>query len=96
MIDSKTTVNTFKQPHKIVMEDRSVLTITGVSDVDSFDEDTIVLFTDFGEISIRGSGLHINKLSLETGDVIVDGKISAIIYQEQQKKSSGIMGKLFR
>ena len=85
-----------RSPHNVIMENRRNLTISGVSDVDSFDEQTVVLFTEQGDLTIKGINLHINKLSLETGEVTVDGKISALIYQDQQQKSGGFIGKLFR
>lgn len=96
MIDPKNNTNVFKQPSNIVLEDRKKLTISGVSDVDSFDEQTVILFTELGELTVKGAELHINRLSLETGEVSVEGKIAALIYQDQQQKGGGFMGKLFR
>ena len=56
-----------KIPHNVILEDRHTLSVSGVSDVDSFDEQTIIVFTDMGELTVSGTGLHINKLSIETG-----------------------------
>ena len=50
-----------KTPHSLILENRKLLTATGVSNVDSFDEDTIIAYTDLGEIVIKGKGLHISK-----------------------------------
>ena len=72
-----------KMPHNVNIEDRSKMTVTGVSDVDSFDEQTIVAYTDLGEMLVKGNGLHINKIDLESGDLLVEGKISSISYSEQ-------------
>ena len=58
-------------PHNIVLEDRKMLTISGVADVDSFDEETVIVFTDLGELTIRGTNLHINRLSVEVGELTV-------------------------
>lgn len=94
--DSKNITPAPKQPNHVVLEDRKRLTVSGVSDVDRFDEQEVVLFTDLGEITVKGSGLHINRLSLESGEVSIDGLIAAIIYQDQPQKGGGFMGKLFR
>lgn len=89
--------NTIKKVHNIILEDRKLLTISGVSDVDSFDEQTVMLFTELGELTIRGSDLHMNKLNVETGDVSIEGNISSLSYQDDTPHgSSGFMGKLFR
>ena len=78
-----------KMPHNIILEDRKKLNISGVSDVDSFDEETIVAFTDLGELTIRGSELHINKLSVETGDLLIEGNIRAISYSDALNIAKG-------
>ena len=52
-----------KQPHNVIMEDRRNLTVSGVKDVDSFDEQTMIIYTDMGEMTVRGTELHINRLN---------------------------------
>ena len=69
-------------PHQLLLEDRQRLTVSGVSDVDSFDETTIVVYTDMGELTIKGEGLHISRLNIETGDLRVEGSIQSLIYAE--------------
>ena len=83
-------------PHNLILEDRRLLTVSGVSDVDSFDEETVVVFTDFGELTIKGSDLHINRLSVEVGDLTVEGKISALIYSQEAVSKGGFFSKVFR
>lgn len=83
-------------PHNLVLEDRRLLTLSGVSDVDSFDEETVVVFTDLGELTIRGSDLHINRLSVEVGELTVEGKISALIYSQEAAPKGGFFSKVFR
>ncbi len=78
-----------KVPHNIVLEDRRHLTVSGVSDVDSFDEQTVTVFTDLGELTIKGEDLHINRLSLEMGELVVDGEIAALAYSENAKPQQG-------
>jgi sporulation protein YabP len=78
-----------KMPHNIILEDRKKLNISGVSDVDSFDEETIIAYTDLGELKIMGSGLHINKLSVESGDLLIEGNIRAISYSDTENVAKG-------
>ena len=82
--------------HRLVLEERGILTATGVSNVDSFDDTVIVAYTDLGELTIRGENLQLNRLNVETGELTVDGRISAMIYTDNQPKSAGILKKLFR
>ncbi|MEE1137477.1 MAG: sporulation protein YabP [Acutalibacteraceae bacterium] len=83
-------------PHNLVLEDRRLLTVSGVSDVDSFDEETVIVFTDSGELTVRGSDLHINRLSVEMGELTVEGRIGALIYSEDVPKSGGFFSRVFR
>ena len=83
-------------PHNCILEDRRTLSVSGVNDVDSFDEQTIVASTDLGELTIRGEKLHITRLSLEIGELQVEGKISALLYTDNAPKSTGFFSKVFR
>ncbi len=86
-----------KANHNIIMENRGKLTLSGVTDVDSFDERCISLYTQLGELVIRGRDLHINAMSVETGDMTIDGDIWALNYGDRDKRgSSSFLGKLFR
>jgi len=82
--------------HSIIMENRRQLTITGVADIDSFDENVVVVFTDEGELTIKGSGLHINRIDVDSGDLLMAGEIEAMIYSENQPRKGGFLAKLFR
>ena len=93
MADEK---RTSAMPHNLVLEDRHLLTVSGVSDVDRFDEETVIVFTDSGELTVRGSDLHINRLSVEMGELTVDGRINALIYSEDTSKSGGFFSRVFR
>lgn len=88
--------NKIKIPHNVVMENRKRLNISGVSDVDSFDEQMIAVFTDMGELTIKGSDLHIIKLSVETGDLTVEGSIYGLVYADDGPKKEGFLSKVFR
>ena len=93
MVDEKRTV---KLPHSLILENRKSLTVTGVSDIDSFDEQSVVAYTDLGELTIRGRNLHINKLSLEVGELTLDGEVSSMTYTDNQSNNVGFLSKLFR
>ena len=79
-------------PHKLTLNERSNLSITGVSEVISFDDSTVILTTQLGTLAVHGSELQLKTLSLEGGQVIVDGQVSALIYEEP--RSSGLFGRL--
>jgi sporulation protein YabP len=86
-----------KRVNNIILENRKSLTVSGVSDVDSFDEQTVMLYTDLGELTIRGTDLHMNQLNVETGDVSIEGLISSLSYQDEVQRNSGsFVSKLFR
>lgn len=72
-------------PHKLTLDQRSKLTMTGVCEVVSFDDSTVVLVTELGTLTVHGSGLQLKTLSVEGGQVAVEGNISALIYEEPRK-----------
>ncbi len=80
--------------HGISLEDRRKLDVTGVEDVESFDENLIVMNTSSGDLIVRGSGLHIEKISLDIGQLSVEGSISELSY-EDKAPSGGFWQKLF-
>ena len=84
-----------KAPHSLIVENRRALTATGVSNVDSFDEQTIVAYTDLGELVIRGSQLKINKLNIETGELTLVGEIISMSYSDN-KPVGGFFSRLFK
>lgn len=83
-------------PHNCILEDRKTLSVSGVNDVGSFDEQTIVAATDYGELTIRGEKLHITKLSLEIGELCIEGKISSLQYADVIEKSGSFLSRVFR
>lgn len=86
-----------KMPHNVIMEDRRSLTVSGVTDVDSFDEQTVVVFTEMGELTIKGEDLHISRLTLEVGEMLVEGKIWSLTYADSKpQQSGGFWGRVFR
>ena len=84
-------------PHNLIMENRNRLTVSGVSDVDSFDEQTVIVFTDMGELTVKGEGLHINRLSLEVGEIMIEGSISSLSYSDSKPtQEGGFWSRVFR
>lgn len=75
-------------PHKLILDERNRLTMTGVTEVVSFDDDTIVLRTSLGMLVVQGSGLQLKTLSLESGQVAVDGRVSGLQYEEPRQEHS--------
>ncbi len=82
--------------HNIIMESRKKLSVSGVEDVESFHEEEIVLHTGMGILIVEGDNLHINKLSVDTGEVAIDGEISALRYVEATGGKGGFFGRLFK
>lgn len=89
------TVDKLQLPHKLTLNERKALTMTGVTEVVSFDENTVVLRTVLGDLEIQGDGLQLKMLSIDGGQVAVDGHISAMIYEEP-KPEGGFFRRMFR
>ena len=85
-----------KLPHNLILKGRKDLSISGVLDVDSFDESTVVAYTELGELTIKGQNLHINKIDLESGDLDLEGNISSLEYLEDKVAEKGFFARLFR
>jgi sporulation protein YabP len=83
-------------PHNLIIEGRSKLSVSGVIEVESFDEESVIISTSKGLLSIFGKGLHIEKLSLDTGDVIVEGLVDQVEYEDEVRASGGFFGRLFK
>ena len=81
----------------LILENREKLTISGVIDVLSFDDQIVILETELGMLTIKGDDLRINKLSLDTQDVIIEGNINTLTYSEKEEKKNGsLLGKIFK
>ena len=72
-------------PHKLQLSERKLLTMTGVTEVVSFDESSVVLQTSLGLLIVQGQQLSLKNLSLDGGQVAVDGTISALSYEEPRQ-----------
>lgn len=83
-------------PHNVIMKDRAEVTISGVTDVDSFDETSVIAYTDYGELTITGTQLHISSLNVDNGELSIDGNISALSYVDRQPNKGGFFSRVFR
>lgn len=90
-------VSTANLHHNLILEDRANMNLSGVTDVDCFDERTIRLYTQLGELVIKGRNLHIDSVSVETGDMRISGDIWSLQYGDRDRKGPlSALGKLFR
>ena len=74
-----------QMPHKLTMTERNILTMTGVTEVISFDEACVVLRTSMGTLTVQGQELKLKTLSLEGGQIEVDGTVTALAYEEPRQ-----------
>jgi sporulation protein YabP len=83
--------------HSVIMQNCEKLSISGVTDVDSFDEKKVRVFTECGELAVFGENLHVNEMSVDRGEIVVEGTVAALIYGDKSaKKRPNILGRLFR
>ena len=82
--------------HTVHIDSREHISITGVKDVMSFHEQEVVLFTEGGELHLDGNDLHITKLNLEEGHVVLCGSISALFYEEAEESHGSLFSRMFR
>ena len=79
----------------IIIEDRKKLTLSGVKDVISFDDETLLLETALGRLTVKGAGLHIVNFDTASGDLFAEGKIYAAVYTSDEK-NGGFFSRVFR
>ena len=85
--------------HKVVLENRSRGTVTGIQDVVSFDENQIVLDTDMGLLTIKGKDLHVSRLTLEKGEIDIEGQADSLVYSSSEsfkKTGQSFLSRLFK
>lgn len=82
-------------PHRLVLESRNKLAITGITEIESFDENTVVLYTTRGTLVIHGRQLHLSMLSVDGGQVSVDGTIDSMVYEDDQRTGGSLLSRLF-
>ena len=83
-------------PHNISLEERKNLSVFGVTDIGSYDEQCIIAVTELGDLTIKGQNLHIIRMSVDSGELIVEGKIVALEYSEIRESDGGFFSRLFK
>ena len=81
--------------HRLELVGRERLVVSGVEDVDRFDETGIVMSTSAGTLVVTGEDLHIGKLSLDGGELHVDGRIDSVTYEDEGRSQGGFFSRLF-
>ena len=97
--DRKTMANTTNVIQNIILENREKLNIRGVLDVLSFDDQVVILETELGLLTVKGENIRINKLSLDSSEVTIDGEIYQMAYSEKEgieKGGGGFLNKIFK
>lgn len=97
-IEERKTINT-NIIQNIILENREKLTISGVNDVLSFDDQVVVLETELGLLTVKGENIRVNKLSIDTSEVILEGEISYIAYSDKNQektKNTSLISKIFK
>lgn len=87
------------RPHKLMLENRGSGTVTGIQEVVSFDENQVVLDTDLGLLTIKGKNLHVSRLTLEKGEVDLDGAIDSLSYSSNEalrRSGESVFARLFK
>ena len=98
MDERKSNLNT-NMMQNLILENREKLSISGVNDVLSFDDQIVILETGLGLLTVKGENLRINKLSLDSEEVIVEGEINNLSYSEkdiERKGANSFLGKIFK
>lgn len=86
-----------QQKCNLFVEDRNRLTVTAVEDIDVFDESGFTVITNAGALIVKGADLHINKLNVDTGELVVDGEIDSCIFNNSYGgKNRGFISRLFK
>jgi len=85
-----------RQIHQLILEERKLLTLTGVLDVDNFDDQKIEARTELGIIIVEGEQLHINRLSVDSGEMVVEGNIGGIAYIDKMPEKGGFFSRLLK
>lgn len=87
---------TLSFPHNITVDERKNISVTGVTDIGGYDEQTIVAYTQLGEVTVKGEDLHIIRMSIEMGELVAEGTINSINYSEMKQRDEGFFSRLFK
>ena len=87
------------RPHKLTVLNRSTCCLTGLEDVVSFDENQVVLNTVMGLLTIKGKGLHVSRLTVEKGEIDIDGTVNSLTYSSNEaynRSGDSLFSRLFK
>ena len=82
-----------EKKHNLRMEGRAHLMMDGVLDVDTFDDGSVTVKTALGPLAVEGEGLHIKQFDADGGNLVIEGKISALVYLRAEEKKRGLFGR---
>ncbi|MEE1042408.1 MAG: YabP/YqfC family sporulation protein [Clostridia bacterium] len=86
-----------QQKCNILLEDRNRLSVSGVEDIDTFDESEFVAITCAGALVVKGADLHISKLNVDTGELVVDGEFDSCVFNNSYGgKAGGMLARIFK
>ena len=88
-----------RRPHHLDLMNRGTGSVTGIQDVVAFDENQIVLDTDMGLLTVKGKGLHVSRLTLEKGEVDIEGTVDSLVYSSNEtyrKQGESLFARLFK
>ena len=80
----------------VIIENRKRINISGVKEVTSFDDETILLDTSLGKMTVKGEGLHVENFNNESGDLCATGKVYAVVYMSDARTTGGFLSRIFR
>jgi len=97
MDDKKTIQNNKMNMHNVIMENREKVVITGIIDIHSFDDELVLTETEMGILTIKGKDLKMNKLNLDNTELVVEGQIGLLQYNDLDSvKKGGMFNKIFK
>lgn len=83
--------------HNLILESRRKLSVSGVTDAESFNSECVCVYTEMGELAVRGKNLKVSEINVETGTLTVEGDVKALVYGDKDRKRKlGVWGKLTR
>ena len=82
--------------HSVIVEQRKKLNMSGVTEVVGFEDETIILKTSLGGLTIKGQGLHIGSFSTQSGEINIDGIITALVYTGEESSKGGLLRKILK
>lgn len=82
MMEERTLKSQGETVHNVILENRQKVSISGVEDVDSFDEAEMIIQTNMGTVSLKGENLHINKFNVDTGELVIEGDVDEFVYHD--------------